>query len=74
MNNLLEKTLIVNRRDSILELNLNKGAYIIIPSTFDYGKTGDYCLEFHFEDKLFPGNEIEGINKINCIKNTVIKN
>ena len=73
LNNLLEKTLIVNRRDSILELNLNKGAYIIIPSTFDYGKTGDYCLEFHFEDKLFPGNEIEGINKINCIKNTVIE-
>ena len=72
LNNLLEKTLIVNRRDSILELNLTKGSYVIIPSTFEYGKTGDYCLEFHFEDKII-GNELEGMNKITCLKNTVIE-
>ena len=73
LNNLLEKTLIVNRRDSILELDLKKGNYVIIPSTYDNGKTGDYCLEFHFEDKLLEGSEIEGVNKINCLKNTVIE-
>ena len=72
LNNLLEKTLIVNRRDSILELNLPKGSYVIIPSTFDYGKTGDYCLEFHFEDKIL-GSQTEGMNKITCLKNTVIE-
>ena len=72
LNNLLDKTLIVNRRDSILELNLPKGSYIIIPSTFDYGKTGNYCLEFHFEDQII-GNETEGINEITCLKNTVIE-
>ena len=73
LNNLLEKTLIVNRRDSILELDLKKGNYVIIPSTYDNGKTGDYCLEFHFEDKLLEGSEIEGVNKIICLKNTVIE-
>ena len=72
LNYLLEKTLIVNRRDSILELYLQKGAYIIIPSTFEYGKLGDYCLEFHFEDKVI-GSEIEGSNKINCLQNTKIE-
>ena len=72
LNNLKEKTLIVNRRDSILELNLAKGSYVIIPSTFDYGKTGDYCLEFHFEDQII-GNDIEGMNQIKCLKNTYIE-
>ena len=72
LDNLLEKTLIVNRRDSILELNLQKGSYVIIPSTFDYGKTGDYCLEFHFEDQII-GNQTEGVNEIKCLKNTVIE-
>jgi len=69
---LLDKTLIVNRRDSILEIELKKGSYIIIPSTFDYGKTGDYCLEFHFEDQLIE-NETNGVNKITCLKNTTIE-
>ena len=72
LNNLLEKTLIVNRRDSLLELNLPKGNYIIIPSTFEYGKTGDYCLEFHFEDEII-GNQMEGMNKITCLKYTTIE-
>ena len=72
LNNLLEKTLIVNRRDSILEINLSKGSYIIIPSTFDYGKTGDYCLEFHYEDQII-GSELEGMNKVTCLKNSEIE-
>ena len=55
-----------------MEVNLTKGSYVIIPSTFEYGKTGDYCLEFHFEDKII-GNELEGMNKITCLKNTVIE-
>ena len=72
LNNLLDKTLIVNRRDSILELNLNKGGYIVIPSTFDAGKTGDYCLEFHFEDTII-NNEYEGINQMLSLENTTIE-
>ena len=72
LNNLIEKTLIVSRRDSILELNMAKGSYIIIPSTFDYGKTGDYCLEFHFEDEL-KNDEINGVNRIDCLKNSYIE-
>ena len=72
LNNLLEKTLIVNRRDSILEINLSRGSYIIIPSTFDYGKTGDYCLEFHYEDQII-GGELEGMNKVTCLKNSEIE-
>ena len=72
LNNLLDKTLIVSRRDSILELDLPKGSYIIIPSTYENGKTGFYCLEFHFEDELIKG-ETSGKNKVECFKNTYIE-
>ena len=72
LNNLLEKTLIVSRRDNLLELNLPKGSYIIIPSTFDEGKTGSYCLELHFEDEL-KIDIISGKDKIECLKNTKIE-
>ena len=72
LNNLLDKTLIVSRRDSILELNLPKGSYIIIPSTYEYGKTGFYCLELHFEDELIK-EETSGKNKVECLKNTYIE-
>ena len=72
LENLLEKTLIVNRRDNILELNLKKGSYIIIPSTLDEGKTGDYCLELHFEDEL-KNDIIAGRDKIDCLKYTKIE-
>ena len=72
LNNLIDKTLIVSRRDSILELNLTRGRYIIIPSTFDSGKTGNYCLEFHFEDEVMNGS-IKGQNKVECLKNSRIE-
>jgi len=72
LNNLIEKTLIVSRRDSILELNLTKGRYIVIPSTFESGKLGKYCLEFHFEDEL-TNNNIVGQNKVECLKKTRIE-
>ena len=72
LNNLLDKTLIVNRRDSILELKLTKGSYVVIPSTFDAGRTGDYCLEFHFEDELIK-DTFSGEDKIDCLKNTKIE-
>ena len=29
--------------------------------------------KFHYEDKLLEGSEIEGINKINCLKNTAFE-
>ena len=72
LNNLIEKTLIVSRRDSILELNLTRGRYIVIPSTYESGKLGKYCLEFHFEDELMNGN-IVGQNKVECLKKTRIE-
>ena len=72
LNNLIEKTLIISRRDSILELNLTRGRYIVIPSTFESGKLGKYCLEFHFEDELTNGN-IVGQNKVECLKKTRIE-
>ena len=73
LNNLLDKTLIVNRRDLLLELNLPKGEYIIIPSIFESGKIGDYCLELHFEDELIQNNKINGKNLIDCLKYTTIE-
>ena len=72
LNNLLDKTLIVNRRDSILELKLTRGSYVVIPSTFETGRTGDYCLEFHFEDELIK-DTFSGEDKIDCLKNTKIE-
>ena len=72
LNNLIEKTLIVSRRDSILELKLTKGEYVIIPSTYECGKTGFYCLELHFEDELAT-EEISGNKAVTCLKNTYIE-
>ena len=72
LNNLIDKTLIVSRRDLILELNLPKGSYIIIPSTFESGKKGDFCLELHFEDELIQ-DYIQGENIVDCLKNTYIE-
>jgi len=72
LNNLIDKTLIVSRRDLILELNLPKGSYIIIPSTFDAGKVGEYCLELHFQDEIVT-SKLNGLNKIECLKNTYIE-
>ena len=72
LNNLLDKTLIVSRRDSLLELNLTKGLYVIIPSTFESGKIGDYCLELHFEDQLVQ-DETNGKNIVKCLRNNYIE-
>ncbi len=51
LNGLMEKTLIVQRRDAVLELNLDQGQYIIVPSVMT-PEGGDYCLELYFEDEI----------------------
>ena len=52
LNNLIEKTLIVQRRDLNLELELDSGEYIIMASTLNKGEYGDFCIEIYTEDEL----------------------
>ena len=33
-------------------MNLKVGEYIVIPSTLEKGKEGEFCLEFYFEDEF----------------------
>ena len=64
LNTLKEKTLIVQRRDINLELSLNRGTYIIIPSTIKKGQIGDYCLEIYLEDRVKQGEATSNKNMI----------
>lgn len=52
LSGLIDKTLIVQRRDLNLELNLPRGEYIIMPSTLKKGEVGDFVIEVYLEDKI----------------------
>ena len=58
-------------RENILEKNLPKGLYIIIPFS---KHNGDFCLELHFEDEIINKNyDLKRENKIECLKNNIIE-
>lgn len=56
LNNLLDKTLIVQRRDLSLEMKLPRGEYIIVPSTLTKGEKGEFSIEIYAEDKINKGS------------------
>ena len=51
-NSRIDQTVIAQRRDLSLELNLEKGSYIAIPSLKDKGVCTTFKMEFYFEDEL----------------------
>ena len=58
-NKIIDKTLIVQRRDLTMEKELSRGEYVIIPSTFQKGDLGEFCIEVYFEDKLMKSKKDE---------------
>ena len=55
-----------------LEVNLNRGEYIVIPTTYEKGKISEFSMDFYFDDELIGnvGNEEFTIDKL---KNTRIE-
>ena len=68
----VDQTVIAQRRDISLELNLGKGSYIAIPSLKDKGVCANFYLEFYFEDELIQNTKSSGFN-FNYLKYTRIK-
>ena len=58
-NNIIDKTLIVQRRDLSMEIELEKGEYVIIPSTLTKGEYANFCIEIYIEDTLQKGRKGE---------------
>ena len=53
----IDQTVIAQRRDLSLELNLEKGSYIAIPSLKDKGECATFKMEFYFEDELLQNTK-----------------
>ena len=53
----IEQTVIAQRRDLSIELNLERGSYIVIPSLKDKGVCTNFYLEFYFEDELISNTK-----------------
>ena len=68
----VDQTVIAQRRDLSLELNLEKGSYIAIPSLKDKGVCTTFNLEFYFEDILLENTKNNEF-KFNQLKYTRIK-
>ena len=49
-----------------LEVNLNRGEYIVIPTTYDKGKISEFSMDFYFDDELIGdvGNEEFTFDKV----------
>ena len=67
----IDQTYITRRRDLSMELNLDKGQYIVIPSLATKGECTTFNMEFYFEDELIS-NTKNNFN-FNQLKNTYIK-
>ena len=73
LNNKITMTEIIQNRIINLEINLQKGEYIVMPATMEKGQYADYCLEFFFEDKL-KGKSKKGENfNFDRLQNVKIK-
>ena len=68
----VDQTVIAQRRDLSLELYLEKGSYIAIPSLKDKGVCTTFNLEFYFEDILLE-NTKNNVFKFSQLKYTTIK-
>ena len=68
----IDQTFISQRRDLSLELNLEKGSYIAIPSLKDKGECAKFYLEFYFQDELLSNTKNNKFN-FNQLKFTTIK-
>jgi len=76
----IDQTVITQRREICLELNLQAGKYIAIPSLKDKNDYTNFNLEFYFEDELlsntknnkfdFKQLKYTNIKKINIKKTT----
>ena len=53
-----------------LEVNLERGEYIVIPATQEKGKKNNFCLDFYFEDELIGdiGNDTFSFDKVKYTK------
>ena len=73
LNSKITMTEIIQNRIINLEINLQKGEYIVMPATMSKGEYADYCLEFFFEDKL-KGKSKKGENfNFDRLQNVKIK-
>ncbi len=68
----VDQTVIAQRRDLSLELMLDAGSYIAIPSLKDKGVCTSFYLEFYFEDILLENTKNNEFN-FNQLKNTKIR-
>ena len=68
----VDQTVIAQRRDLSIELNLEKGSYIAIPSLKDKGVCTTFYLEFYFEDELIENTKNNNFN-FSQLKYTTIK-
>ena len=71
-NDRVDQTVIAQRRDLSLELNLEKGSYIAIPSLKDKGVCTTFNLEFYFEDELLSNTKNNKFD-FKQLKNTYIR-
>ena len=71
-NKRVDQTVIAQRRDLSIELNLEKGSYIAIPSLKDKGVCTSFNLEFYFEDELIENTKNNKFN-FSQLKYTTIK-
>ena len=67
----IDQTVIAQRKDLSIELNLDKGSYIVIPSCKDKGTCTNFNLEFYFEDELISNTKNNEFN-FNQLKYTYI--
>ena len=73
LSGLIDKTLIVQRRDLNLELNLPRGEYIIIPSTLKKGELGDFVIEVYLQDKIISKGKKGEAFSFDRLKNTTME-
>ena len=69
----IDQTVIAQRRDLSIELNLEKGSYIVIPSLKDKGVCANFYLEFYFEDELISNTKNNKFSFDQFKYNTIIK-
>ena len=68
----IEITAVKSYRENTIVKVLNPGQYIISACCLNEGDVGTFCMQFNFEDS-FIDNQIDDLNFIKKLKNTVIE-
>ena len=68
----IKSSLITQRRDLYFEAIVEKGEYIIMPSTYKKGDCSSFIIEFYFEDELFSETKNNKFS-LDQLKNTTIR-